>query len=164
MTSSSGIRDVKKSMSVSSTSKSVQHTLRKPSMPSMPRTAPMLNIFDPSMSPMLMPAAPCRTEKRATIISGVEVNTARIMNPAETSLKPVDSISFSTDSMVKWLADARTINETARISRFRRSSITRCTLFNAVLSVSPLLTIPTVAIRQKSFSGVRMVDCVDVAF
>jgi hypothetical protein len=65
---------------------------------------------------MLMAGFPWTIEKRATTISGVEVSTARIMKPADASLNPVISMSFSIDLMAKWLADAKPIKEAIRIS------------------------------------------------
>jgi len=104
-----------KSMSVSSTSRSVPQVLRYPIIPKMPRTAPILNTLEPRRSPMLMAGFPWMTEKRATTNSGVEVSTARIMKPADASLNPVISMSFSIDFMAKWLADAKPTSETIRI-------------------------------------------------
>ena len=65
---------------------------------------------------MLIAGFHSRTEKTATIISGTDVITARITNPAEVSLKPVTAINFSIDFIVKWLAEARITNEMAIIS------------------------------------------------
>ena len=116
ITRSKGIRATTKSMSVSSTSRSVQQVLRYPMMPKMPMTAPMLNRLEPRMSPILMAGFPSIIEKKATTISGVEVSTARIMKPADASLNPVISMSFSIDFMAKWLADAKPTTEAVRIS------------------------------------------------
>lgn len=115
MARSSGIRTIIESMSVNSTSRSVQQIFRYPRMPKVPRATPMLNTFDPSTSPMLTAAFPCMIENMATIISGVEVKTASIMKPADTSLKPVISTSRSIDFMAKWLADAKPSREAMRI-------------------------------------------------
>jgi hypothetical protein len=68
------------------------------------------------MSPILIAGVPSIIEKRATTISGVEVSTARIMNPADASLNRVISMSFSIDLMAKWLADAKPTTEAIRIS------------------------------------------------
>ncbi len=85
-------------------------------MPSMPITTPMLKMFEPKTSPTLMPGVPSRTEKRATIISGVAVKTARTTIPADVSLTPVISISRSSELMVKWLANAKKASEEENIS------------------------------------------------
>lgn len=56
------------------------------------------------------------------MISGVDVSTARMMKPADASLNPVISMSFSTDFMAKWLADAMPTSEAANISSCTRGS------------------------------------------
>jgi len=110
------MRTIIESMSVNSTSRSVQQIFMYPRMASMPRTTPILNTFEPKMSPILNAGVPWIMEKTATVISGVEVKTARIMKPTEASLNPVISTIFSIDFMAKWLADAKPINEAISIN------------------------------------------------
>ncbi|MEM3774520.1 MAG: hypothetical protein QXX92_05885 [Candidatus Bathyarchaeia archaeon] len=63
------------------------------------------------MSPMLIPAVPCCTEKTATVISGIQVIIAKITNPAATSLRRMISIKSSICFMAKKLAVAKTAKE-----------------------------------------------------
>ncbi len=100
-------------MSIISVRRSVQHASRGPMIAIMPITKPMLATFEPNMSPTVIPMVPCTIENTATVISGMEVMTERITNPAEASPRPVSSISSSIDFIAKWLAIARTPNETA---------------------------------------------------
>ena len=72
-------------------------------------------MLGPKMFPMLIPDDPIATEKIEMTISGVEVKTAKIINPAATSLNPVISINFSTALIVRLLAIAKIINEIIRI-------------------------------------------------
>lgn len=98
-----------------------------------PTTIPMLNILEPKMSPMLIPGVPWSIEKIATVISGMDVMTERIMNPAEASLRPVSSIRSSIDFIVRWLAYARTANDAANTTPKKIDVISlsiACTRFN----------------------------------